>query len=100
MNIMKYNMLKFMLLKYIKLLPHENDGIIFNHDQKEYLFGENSGYIKWKPPDLNTLDFYIVPNTKFIDKFGKRVVDLYLAHFDHGNTGNYIRMFYIFAIIS
>ncbi len=39
----------------------------------------NSGYIKWKPAHLNTLDFMLVPNTKLTDNFGNRVLDMYLA---------------------
>ena len=42
----------------------------------------NSGYVKWKPAHLNTLDFMLVPNNNLSDlgqKFENRVVDMYLA---------------------
>jgi hypothetical protein len=39
----------------------------------------NNGYIKWKPSHLNTLDFMLVPNSNLSDKFGNKVVDMYLA---------------------
>ena len=61
----KYNICEFMLTKYISkgLLPHANDGLIFNHEEKPYILGKtNDGYQKWKPPHLNTIDFMVVPN--------------------------------------
>ena len=82
LNSEKYNIVKFMLYKYIKCLPHKNDGLIFNHQSKKYEFGMNSGYVKWKPAHLNTLDFMLVPNNNLSDlgqKFENRVVDMYLA---------------------
>jgi hypothetical protein len=33
----------------VKALPHENDGIIINDEDKPYLLGRNQGYLKWKP---------------------------------------------------
>lgn len=50
---------------YIKSLPHENDGIIFNNEEKNYVFGTNDGYLKWKPIELNTVDFLGIPNINF-----------------------------------
>ena len=60
-------------------MPHENDGLIFNDQEKEYLFGQNEGYVKWKPPHLNTLDFLVIPNEILADKYGNRILDLYLG---------------------
>ena len=32
------------------MMEHNYDGIIFNHEEKEYIVGAtNNGYIKWKP---------------------------------------------------
>ena len=67
LNSEKYNIVKFMLYKYIKCLPHKNDGLIFNHQSKKYEFGMNLGYVKWKPAHLNTLDFMLVPNNNLSD---------------------------------
>lgn len=39
----------------------------------------NNGYIKWKPEHLNTVDFMVVPNVNFEEKYGKKVLDLYVA---------------------
>lgn len=95
----KFNVIDFMLKKYIKCLTHENDGLIFNHEEKEYVLGStNSAYIKWKPAHLNTVDFMIVPNLNLEEKFGKRVLDLYLAINDT-ELDRYTRQFYAFTIV-
>ncbi len=96
----KFNMTEFMLKKYIKCLPHENDGIIFNHEEKPYLLGTtNLGYIKWKPAHLNTVDFMIVPNQNLEETVGRRVLDLYLA-IHNTELERYTRQFYAFAVVS
>ena len=43
----------------IPSLPHESDGLIFTKVEAPYSSGTNSNIIKWKPPHLNTIDFYI-----------------------------------------
>jgi ATP-dependent DNA ligase len=96
----KFNMMDFMLKKYVKCLPHENDGVIFNHEEKPYLLGTtNPGYIKWKPAHLNTVDFMIVPNLTLEETAGRRVLDLYLAVQDP-QLERYTRQFYAFAVVS
>lgn len=96
----KFNMVEFMLKKYVKCLPHENDGIIFNHEEKPYIRGaSNPGYIKWKPAHLNTVDFMIVPNLTLEEIVGRRVLDLYLAMQDP-KLERYTRQFYAFAVVS
>ena len=51
-------------------MEHENDGLIFNHENKEYVIGTtNAGYIKWKPEHLNTVDFMVMPNHNFKNRF-------------------------------
>ena len=58
----------------------------------------NNGYIKWKPEELNTVDFVIVPNLNLEDRFGKRILDLYVG-FNDTQLNRYIRMFYAFTVI-
>jgi len=45
---------------YRKIIPellHENDGLIFTCVEHPYEIGTCRGYLKWKPPYLNTIDF-------------------------------------------
>lgn len=89
-----------MFEKYIPSLPHENDGIIFNDKNKEYLLGTNEGYLKWKPMELNTVDFLGVPNTKFDEDDFKpfRVIDLYLR-LQNRETNTYSELFEAFLLV-
>ena len=80
-------------------MEHKYDGIIFNHEEKEYVIGTtNNGYVKWKPEELNTVDFVVVPNTNYEDKYGKRVLDLYVGYNDTV-LGRYARTFYAFTVV-
>ena len=95
----KFNMTEFMMRRYTKCLPHENDGLIFNHEEKPYVLGTtNLGYIKWKPAHLNTVDFMIVPNQNLEETVGRRVLDLYLATRSE-ELQRYTRQFYTFAVV-
>jgi mRNA guanylyltransferase len=48
------------LWNHIKnLLPHKSDGLIFTSVSGEYLVGTNHNILKWKPGNLNTLDFSV-----------------------------------------
>jgi ATP-dependent DNA ligase len=90
----------FLLNKYVKMIEHENDGIIFNHEEKEYVLGTtNPAYVKWKPEHLNTIDFMIVPNANLEDRYGKRVLDLYVAIQD-ADLNRYTRQFYAFTVVN
>ena len=40
-------------------LEHENDGIVFTPVNEEYKIGVNYSWFKWKPADLNTVDFVL-----------------------------------------
>lgn len=91
--------IEFLKNFYIPALPHENDGIIFNHDEKPYILGVNNGYLKFKPAEMNTIDFLIVPNTKFDGELTNRILDLYLGWKDE-ETKIYLMMFYNFTVIS
>lgn len=54
----------FLLNKIVdsNLLPHENDGQIFTKIKYPYLPGKSKGVLKWKPKELNTVDFLISEN--------------------------------------
>lgn len=54
-----------------KVLPHENDGLIFTRNSYPYLPGKNKGILKWKPQELNTIDFFIVENTTYIEQYAE-----------------------------
>jgi hypothetical protein len=47
---------------FIKLLPHHNDGLIINADDYPYYSGQSCEIFKWKPLDMNTIDFEIKYN--------------------------------------
>ena len=47
---------------FIKLLPHHNDGLIINADDYPYYSGQSCEIFKWKPLDMNTIDFEIEYN--------------------------------------
>lgn len=60
-------------------LRHENDGIIFTVDACPYYPGTCDEIVKWKPPELNTIDFRI----NFLDRIGHtEVYGLYVNDFD------------------
>lgn len=44
---------------HIKSLAHENDGLIFTSAEDEYVCGTCTTMMKWKPPELNSVDFKI-----------------------------------------
>ena len=52
------------LNELIKLLPHHNDGLIINVDDYPYYSGQSCEIFKWKPLEMNTIDFEIIYNEK------------------------------------
>lgn len=38
--------------------------MIFTKNSIPYISGTNENIVKWKPPEKNTIDFLICPNTK------------------------------------
>lgn len=42
-------------------LEHENDGLIFTVDAAPYYMGKCPHILKWKPLELNTIDFEAKP---------------------------------------
>ena len=95
----KERQLELVFKTYIKAMKHKNDGVIFNKKfNAVYKLGKNEGYLKWKPPELNTIDFLLVPNDKWIsedqsNQTDLEVVDLYLQWND-SETGTYRSIFY------
>lgn len=100
----KERQLEFVFKTYIKSMNHKNDGVIFNKKtDAPYKLGKNEGYLKWKPPELNTIDFLLVPNDKWSEdveasKPDYGVVDLYLQWNDP-ETGTYRPIFYEFMVV-
>ena len=43
------------------ILVHENDGLIFTVDECPYYPGTCQEIVKWKPPNMNTIDFQFKP---------------------------------------
>lgn len=41
----------------MKKLGHKTDGLIFNRNDEEYISGTCEYLLKWKPPELNSIDF-------------------------------------------
>jgi len=58
---------KMVLEKFIPQLTHENDGLIFSPNADPYLPGQCNELLKWKPADLNTVDFRL----SITDKHGQ-----------------------------
>lgn len=43
--------------KFAKMLSHEPDGLIFQPSKEPYVAGRCDDVLKWKPLDLNSIDF-------------------------------------------
>ncbi|XP_050362183.1 mRNA-capping enzyme [Nymphalis io] len=43
--------------KFAKTLKHEPDGLIFQPSEKPYAFGACQNVLKWKPSEMNSIDF-------------------------------------------
>mmetsp|Transcript_50957 Transcript_50957/g.58437 ORF Transcript_50957/g.58437 Transcript_50957/m.58437 type:complete len:362 (-) Transcript_50957:1734-2819(-) len=54
--------LKHLYDNIVPKLPHENDGLIFTKVEMVYKPGTHEDIIKWKPPELNSVDFYLFPD--------------------------------------
>ena len=48
---------------FSKNLLHETDGLIFQPLNDVYKFGQCNEVLKWKPPELNTVDFKLIIET-------------------------------------
>lgn len=69
-------MTEYLLNYYIKNIPHNNDGLIFTRVfDSPYKPGTCDYIIKWKPPQMNSIDFLVVPNENLFDL---DIVDLYV----------------------
>ena len=58
------------LNEFIKLLPHHNDGLIINVDDYPYYSGQSCEIFKWKPLEMNTIDFEI----KYHEKINRYIL--------------------------
>ena len=47
------------LQNYIKNLKHHNDGVIINTNDYPYYSGQSCEIYKWKPSEMNTIDFEV-----------------------------------------
>ncbi|KAI5169101.1 mRNA guanylyltransferase [Pancytospora epiphaga] len=56
------------VLEAIPSLDHMNDGLIFTPVNEKYTIGARSNTLKWKPPELNTIDF-LIKKTEYDDIF-------------------------------
>ena len=50
---------KYVLETVLPNLPHEQDGLIYTPVNKRYTIGTDHALIKWKPPYLNSVDFFL-----------------------------------------
>lgn len=64
----------YQILDSIPNLGHENDGLIFTPLKDKYILSSRSRTLKWKPPQLNTVDFIIKKSPIF-----PYLYDLYVA---------------------
>jgi mRNA-capping enzyme len=48
---------RMILESYMPKLCHETDGLIFNPANEEYMTGQCDNLLKWKPHELNSVDF-------------------------------------------
>lgn len=65
-----FDKIEFLYSTLVKKLKHDNDGIILNFDDYPYYSGQSTEIYKWKPANLNTIDFEVtkfkLPNTNNI----------------------------------
>ena len=58
-DMFKVAQLRYIFENIIPHLPHENDGVIFTKVSCPYYPDKVEEIQKWKPPDLNSIDFYL-----------------------------------------
>lgn len=54
-----FDKFEFLYDKITKMLNHHNDGVIINLDDYPYYSGQSAEIYKWKPANLNTIDFEV-----------------------------------------
>lgn len=91
--------IEFLFTSYIPKLPHKNDGLIFTAINQPYILGTNPHIVKWKPPELNTIDFvikrdkasyvlYTLSNNRTLEKFGEIELDTEEERHIDSNAGS------------
>lgn len=56
-------------IQNISLYKDKIDGLIFTRIHFPYLPGKSCGILKWKPDSLNSIDFLLVENRRYIEMF-------------------------------
>ena len=79
-----YSKVHFLLRKVCNVDPFagNSDGIIITRNKYPYVPGKSSGILKWKPDEMNSIDFFVVAshfaNQNVRDKEKCRIYELYV----------------------
>lgn len=102
----KYKHASYLFETYIPYLPHRNDGLIFTKNVSMYKPGSDANIIKWKPPNMNTIDFLLIPNTDSIldssdnnEIYSEKIIDLYVME-NNRERNAYEMSFFDFMIVT
>ncbi|XP_050307535.1 mRNA-capping enzyme [Anthonomus grandis grandis] len=70
--------------KFARSLSHEPDGLIFQPSNEPYVAGRCDEVLKWKPLDLNSVDFRLkIVKENGLGLVGEKVGFLYVGGFDY-----------------
>jgi mRNA-capping enzyme len=75
---------QMVLEKYAPSLTHETDGLIFSPERQTYIPGQCRELLKWKPPELNSVDFQLkISRIARPGQLPETVGELYVMRFTH-----------------